>query len=65
MQAGTHEVLLKYETKLFYGEGDRTLEQAAQGVVESSSLETFKTLLDMFLCDLIEMFLLQHRNWTR
>ena len=31
MHAGTQEVPLKRETKLLYGDGDRTLEQAAQG----------------------------------
>lgn len=37
----------------FHCEGDRILEQAAPEVVESSSLEIFKTHLDVFLCDLV------------
>ena len=44
---------VKYENKLFHGEGDRTLEPAAQGVVESPFLETFQTHLDKILCDVI------------
>lgn len=32
MQPGTWEILLKYELKLLYGEHDRALDQAAQGV---------------------------------
>ena len=39
--------------KLFHGMGDRALEQAAQGVVESPSPETFKTHLEALLCDLV------------
>lgn len=34
-----------------------------RGIVESP-LETFETLLDVFLCDLIEVFLLRHGDWT-
>jgi len=34
-------------------------------VLGSPSLETFKTFLDMFLCDLIQVFLLQQGDWTR
>lgn len=30
-----------------------------------SSLETFKTLLDVFLCELIQVFLLCQGDWTR
>lgn len=30
-----------------------------------SSLETFKTLLHVFLCELIQVFLLCQGDWTR
>ena len=33
--------------------------------VESPSLETFKTHLESFLCDLIYVFLLWQGDWTR
>ena len=33
-------------------------------VVESPSLETFKTCLDAFLCNLIWVFLLRQGDWT-
>ena len=36
-----------------------------RGVVGSPSLETFKTCLDMFLCDLIKAFLQRQGDWTR
>lgn len=44
VQAGTLEVLLKYETKLFYGERDRTQEQAAQGGLWNLLLWRFSRL---------------------
>ena len=34
-------------------------------VVGSPSLETFKTCLDTFLCDLIKAFLPKREDWTR
>ena len=34
-------------------------------VVGSPSLETFRTCLDTFLCDLIKAFLLKWEDWTR
>ena len=34
-------------------------------VVGSPSLETFKTCLDTFLCDLIKAFLPKWEDWTR
>ena len=36
-----------------------------RGVVGSPSLETFKTCLDTFLCDLIKAFLPKREDWTR
>ena len=48
------DVLHEHEKKLFYSEGDRALEQAAQRVMESPSLEIFKTCLDVFLYNLLE-----------
>ena len=33
-------------------------------VVEPPSLETFKTCLDTFLCDLIKAFQLKREDWT-
>ena len=52
MQTGTQEVPLKFEKKLVSGEGGRAWPRLPREVVESPSLETFKTHLDMFLCDL-------------
>ncbi|PKU45947.1 hypothetical protein llap_3750 [Limosa lapponica baueri] len=43
----------KREEELLYCESGRAPEQAAQRGVESSSLETFKTCLDKFLCNLL------------
>jgi len=34
-------------------------------VVESPSLEIFKTCLDKFLCSLLQVTLLRQGNWTR
>jgi len=34
-------------------------------VVESPSLEIFKTRLDMFLCSLLQVTLLRRGGWTR
>ena len=36
-----------------------------RGVVESPSLQTFKSRLDTFLCNLIWVFLLWQGDWTR
>lgn len=61
MQAGIQEVPLKYETKLFMVR----VTPLPKGVMESLSLETFKTPLHAFLCELIYMLLLQQGDWTR
>ena len=52
-QVGTQEVPPQYEEKLLSCEGDRAVEQAAQGGVESPSLESFKTCLDAVPCPLL------------
>ena len=52
-QTEAQEVPSEHE-ELLHSEGDRALEQAAQGeVVESPSLEIFKTRLDAVLCSLL------------
>jgi len=40
------------EEELLYSEGDGALNRLRRGIVESS-LETFKTSLDAFLCSLL------------
>ena len=52
-QSGTQKVTYKHEEELPYFESDTAVEQAAQEVVESPSLEILKTDLDTFLCDLL------------
>ena len=48
------EILLKHKKPLFYCEGGQTLEEVAwRGCVESPSLETFETYLDIVLCSLL------------
>jgi len=46
-------VILCKEEHIIHSEGDRALEQAAQEVVESPSLEIFKTRLDKVLYNLL------------
>ena len=52
MQTGTEEIPLKYEKKILHNEGPEHWNKRPKEVVESPTLETFKTHLDMFLCDL-------------
>jgi len=43
----------EHEEEFLPSEGDRALEQVAQGFVESPSLKIFKTRLDQVLCSLL------------
>jgi len=52
-QTEAQEVPSEHEEELLPSEGDGALEQAAQEVVESPSLEIFKTCLDKVLCCLL------------
>ena len=52
-QTEAQEVPSEHEEELLPSEGDGALEQAAQGVVVSPSLEIFKTRLDKVLCSLL------------
>ena len=49
----TQEVPHKHEKELLCFEGDRALEQAARVVVESPSLEIFRTCPKTFLCNVL------------
>ena len=46
---GVHQ----YAKEFIHSKGDRVLEQTAQRVVESASLEIFKTHLAAYLCSLL------------
>jgi len=52
-QTEAEEFPPEHEEVILYFEGDGALEQLPRGVVESPSLETFKSCLDMFLCNLL------------
>jgi len=52
-QTEAQEVPSEHEEELLPSEDDGALEQAAQEVVESPSLEIFKTRLDTVLCSLL------------
>ena len=52
-QTEAEEVPSEHEEELRPSEGDGALEQAAQGAVDSPSLEIFNTHLDVILCGLL------------
>jgi len=52
-QTEAQEVPSEHEEEFLPSEGDGALEQAAREVVESPSLEIFKTCLDKILCSLL------------
>lgn len=58
----TWEISAEYEEKFFYCVGARALEQLPKEVVESPSLEMFKTHQDMILCNLSWMNLLEQEG---
>jgi len=52
-QTEAQEVPAEHEEELLPSEGDGALEQLPREVVESPSLEIFKTRLDKVLCSLL------------
>jgi len=52
-QTEAQEVPSEHEEEFLHSEGDGALEQVAREVVESPSLEIFKTRLDKVLCSLL------------
>ncbi|GAB0181871.1 hypothetical protein GRJ2_000652400 [Grus japonensis] len=57
-QTGTEEVPTQHEEKLLHSEGDRHCNRLPREVVESPSLEIFRTCLATILCNLLWVILL-------
>jgi len=64
-QTEAQEVPPEQKEELLHFEDDGALEQVAQGVVESPSLERFKTRLETVLCSLLYVTPLRQVDWTR
>ena len=64
-QTEAEKVPAEHEEELLPSEGDGALAQAAREVVESPSLEIFKTHLNKVLCSLLWVTLLRQGGWTR
>jgi len=64
-QTEAEEAPAEHEEELLPSEGDGALAQAAQGGLESPSLEILKPRLDTVLCSLLWVTLLWQGAWTR
>jgi len=54
-----HEVPSEYEEKPLYCMGDRAWEQVAREAVQAPTLEILKTCLDVALCNVLHVSLLE------
>jgi len=64
-QTEAQEVPTEHEEELLHSEGDRALEQVAQGGCGVSFSGDFETHLDAVLFSLLQVTLLQQEGWTR